>query len=256
MDNQSTSIRPRSGKILAGLILIAAGVVLLLHQIGYVFPSWLISPPMAFVILSLVIGAKKQFKNPSWILPFLIAGAFVLDRAYPVIDISRYIIPAVIIGLGLFVMFGRSHQWKSKRWNGPHWQWEENPPVWNNPVVNISAAAEDGEFVEAVSVFGGAKKTVLSKNFTGGDIVTFIGGAEINLAQADIQGRVVLEVTQILGGTKLIVPPHWDVISEISAIFGGIEDKRRQPASALEPGKILVLRGTSVLGGIEIQSFV
>ena len=35
------------------------------------------------------------------------------------------------------------------------------------------------------------------------------GGAEINFMQADIQGRVELEVNQVFGGTKLIVPAHW-----------------------------------------------
>jgi predicted membrane protein len=249
MDNQQTSLPPKSGKLLAGLILIAAGTILLLHQLGFFFPRWLISWPMILIVISLVIGAKNKFTNSSWLLPFAIGVAFLIDRALPNVHLSRYIAPAAIIGLGLWIMFGRSHHWKSRSWQEQHLNWE-----------NVTASAHNqadatGEFLEAVAVFGGNKKTVFSKNFTGGDVVAFMGGVEINLSQADMQGRVVLEVTQILGGTKLIVPSHWDVVSEITAVFGGIEDKRMQHSSAIQPNKILVLRGTSVFGGIEIQNF-
>jgi predicted membrane protein len=148
-------------------------------------------------------------------------------------------------------MFGKSHRWKSRKWREVHQKWEHTMAA----VEPHNTTDSKGEFLEAVSVFGGTKKTVFSKDFRGGDVVAFIGGVEINLSQADMQGRVVLEVTQILGGTKLIVPAHWDVVSEMVAVFGGIEDKRMQHSSQIQPDKILILRGASVFGGIEIQSF-
>jgi hypothetical protein len=72
--------------------------------------------------------------------------------------------------------------------------------------------------------------------------------------QADFEGRVVLEVTQILGGTKLIIPAHWEVQPEMLAVMGGIEDKR-QVHNGIASDKVLILKGTSVLGGIEIKSY-
>lgn len=253
MENNQTSLRPRSGKILAGFILIGVGIILLLHQLGYFFPSWLMSWPMIIIVVSLVIGAKNQFANSSWLLPFAVGVAFLIDRALPNVNLSRYIAPVVIISLGLWVMFGKNHRMKFKRLKEAQLHWE---PVTETPYTHAhSHTGSPGEFLEVVSVFGGSKKTVFSKNFTGGDVVTFIGGVEINLSQADIQGQVVLEVTQILGGTKIIVPSHWDVISEMTAIFGGIEDKRVQHTARAYPDKILILRGTTVFGGIEIQNF-
>ena len=77
----------------------------------------------------------------------------------------------------------------------------------------------------------------------------------MNLSQADIKGRVELEITTIFGGTKLIVPANWEVKSEAVTIFGGLEDKRSiQPGDPTQE-KILVLRGTVLFGGIEIKSF-
>lgn len=95
---------------------------------------------------------------------------------------------------------------------------------------------------------------MVSKSFKGGDVTTVLGGSEIDLSQADFTGTVRLEVTQIMGGTKIIVPPHWEVRSEITAIFAGFEDKRQQPAMT-NPEKVLIINGTSVLGGIELKNY-
>ena len=97
-------------------------------------------------------------------------------------------------------------------------------------------------------------KIYLSKNFKGGDITIFMGGAELNLSQADIQGTAALDITQIMGGTKIVVPPHWTIRSELTSVFGSIEDKR-QNIGIPNPEKVLIIDGTSVFGGIEIRNY-
>ena len=53
-----------------------------------------------------------------------------------------------------------------------------------------------------------------------------------------------------------MVPPNWEVRSESVAVFAGIEDKRNLlPGSRFDPNKVLIIKGTSVFGGIEIKSF-
>jgi hypothetical protein len=70
---------------------------------------------------------------------------------------------------------------------------------------------------------------------------------------------VVLDLTQIFGGTKLIVPHHWKVQSkDLVAVFGGVEDKRPMLGSTSptdENSKVLVLKGTCIFGGIDIKSY-
>jgi len=105
-----------------------------------------------------------------------------------------------------------------------------------------------------VTIFSSVKKKVFSKNFKGGDVVSIFGGAEINLSQADFNGTIAIEVVQIFGGTKLIIPPHWQIRSEMVAIFGGIEDKR-PPQMHYDEDKVVVLNGTTFFGGIEIKSY-
>jgi hypothetical protein len=86
--------------------------------------------------------------------------------------------------------------------------------------------------------------------------VTIFGGAELNLVQAEIEGIVVLDMLAVFGGTKLLVPSHWQIRSELVSFFGGIEDKRpNKNENSENPPRILVLKGNTVFGGIEIKSF-
>jgi hypothetical protein len=82
-----------------------------------------------------------------------------------------------------------------------------------------------------------------------------MGGAEYNLSQADITGPVSIEIIQVFGGTKLVVPPHWEIRTEAVAVFAGIEDKRPAQPGTFDPSKVLILKGTTVFGGIEIRSY-
>ena len=111
------------------------------------------------------------------------------------------------------------------------------------------------DFVESTSIFGGAKKIIISKSFRGGDLVNIFGGTELDLSQADFNGTATIDLTTIFGGTKLLVPSNWSVKSEAVTIFGGIEDKRRMQTITDAPQKTLLLRGTVIFGGIDIKSF-
>ncbi len=121
----------------------------------------------------------------------------------------------------------------------------------NSGSAYMASSSED--YIDATVVLGAVQKNIVSKNFSGGDITVFMGGTEINLTQADIQGTAIMDITQIMGGTKLIVPPHWEVQTRITSVFGNVEDKR-VPGQVIKD-KILILDGTSVFGGIEIRSY-
>ncbi len=58
------------------------------------------------------------------------------------------------------------------------------------------------DFLDAISVFGGVKKNIMTKNFKGGEIINFMGGSENNLTQADFNGTIKIDTTNIFGGTK------------------------------------------------------
>jgi predicted membrane protein len=273
----------RSGKALAGTIIVGIGIVLLFKQMGFwFFPGWLFSWPMILIVIGLVAGAKQNFRTFGWTIPVMIGGFFLLDRMFPWFAFKPIFWPLLIIVAGLYLIFGRGKRWNhhGNRWNGPDYppstpaygpatssfEGPEVDPYIYDPAASpaqtppppppAGAPAQDRpEFLKTVAILGGVKKNVLSKNVTGGEIVTFLGGSQINLTQADIRGRVEFEVTQIFGGTKLIVPSHWDISTEMVAVLGGIEDKRSHNPH-IDKSKLLVIKGTSIFGGIEIQSYV
>ncbi|WP_147275632.1 LiaF transmembrane domain-containing protein [Adhaeribacter pallidiroseus] len=275
-----------SGKIVAGLIIVAVGVIFLLRQMGYYFPQWLFSWPMILIVIGLINGAKHGFRHFAWFILIGLGVAFLLDQMYPIYHITRYAWPLFIIGAGLFMILNRNRSWPDRAERRQHWQNRRERFI-NNATATTGASSlnttepipytqqqeypmyatqnadagnssnQNSEFVEITAVLGGIKRNILSKNVTGADITAFMGGAELNFAQADINGRVIIDMTLIMGGCKLIVPSNWQVISEITAVMGGIDDKRNIiPNTNGANPKVLILKGVALMGGIEITSYI
>lgn len=231
-----------------GLVLIVIGAVLLLDKLGAGFPQWLFTWPMILVLIGIVTGLKHRFRNPSWLVITGIGAFFLLDEVMVDMSLKAYFWPVMIIALGLLFILR-----PKKKWSREKEKWGRYGDNLNFGHSNETNSKED--MIDSVSVFGGVKKVITSKNFKGGEIICFMGGAEYNLSQADINGPVSIEIMQAFGGTKLVVPPHWEIRSEGVAIFGGIEDKRPVQPGTFDPNKILILKGTTLFGGIEIRSF-
>lgn len=232
----------QSGRIVAGLLIVAVGVLLLAKKADVYIPGWVLSFEMLLIAVGVYLGFRHSFKGIAWLIPVLIGGFLLIDDFYHY-DIKEFTWPVILIGVGLFILF-RGEK-KNRDWG----KWDARQDYTHN-------FADD--YLDSTVVFGGIKKNIISKNFRGGEAVTVFGGTEINLMQADINGAVVMEVTQIFGGTKLIVPSNWKVQSkDLVAILGGVDDKRAmlQNPAAEETGKILILKGTCLLGGIEIRSY-
>ena len=231
----------RMGRIVGGLALIAVGLLLILRKLGYNIPEWIFTWEMIVITIGIIAGARRSFKGFGWLIPIIIGGIFLIDNIFPFTPLKPFIIPAVVIAIGLFLIF------KPRRKEGDLCRKYGYRDMRAENVTN-----ED--FIDTTVVFGGVDKTIISKNFKGGEIVCVFGGGEINLSQADIEGKVTLDATLIFGGAKLIIPSHWQVQPEMTAILGGIEDKRVNTAN-YDPNKILVLKGTTIFGGLEIKNY-
>lgn len=252
-ENQEMERRIKSSRVGGGMFLVLAGLLLLAYKMGAPLPSWIFTWPVLLIGIGLLIGIKSRFHNPGSFILILIGGVFLIDQSVPGIDIGNYIAPIIMIGLGiLFILRPRHHSFgKYKRA-----RWQQTVFSENETNSNNSKAAEDNEeYIDVHSVLGGVKKNIQSKNFKGGEIVCFMGGAEINMMQADIQGTIVLEVNNVFGGTKLIIPANWQVQIEISATFGGVEDKRNFQSNTPDQDKKIILKGSCLFGGLEIANY-
>jgi predicted membrane protein len=261
-----------NGKVFAGLILLVVGSLLLLRQFSFFFfPGWLFSFPTLLIVIGLYTGYKHNFKNPSWFIMVLIGTIFLSRHILPWFDLRDFVWPIGIIGLGLWLILRRNH---TANWNDANNRFKKD--AFGKDPVNFATEADytvkpegapsntayenvrGDDVLDSVSIFGGVKKSILSKEFKGGEIVNIFGGAELDFTQADINGIVVIDITQIFGGVKLIVPPHWQVTSDIAAIFSGFDDKRFNKHNLQGPpnnNKLLVLKGTSIFAGVDIRSY-
>jgi predicted membrane protein len=111
--------------------------------------------------------------------------------------------------------------------------------------------ADERDTVSALAVLGGFSRGSNSRRFRGGDLTVFMGGCEIDLRQAAINGEATIDVFAMWGGIELRVPEDWTVISRVNAVLGGVEDKTRPPLG-LSTHR-LTIRGVVVMGGIEIK---
>jgi len=256
-------VHKKRSSVLAGLLLLGVGSILLLKEFGVDFPTWLFTWPMLLIAFGLLAGAGNTFRDPGWVIICGVGFVFLLDKIWPNIPIYHFIWPILIIALGLIIILApRRHKLWHARYEERWKEYNDQPNTLNTdtlpetPDTSETANRNRGgdNWLDTVSIFGTIKKTVYTKNFKGGDIVSIFGGAEINLTQADFEGKIVIEMVQIFGGAKLIVPPHWQIRSEMVAVFGGIEDKRT-PQASYDSNKVVVLNGTTFFGGIEIRSY-
>lgn len=225
-----------------GLILLIVGGALLARQLGVIMPAWLFTWEALLITIGLTIGIVNRFRDIGWLIITAVGVFFLMDDVYP--EIKHFVWPAVIILLGLVIIL-RPRQKKIPFAGDGSAQ---------SPVYTHGDTTPADDVLDAVAVFGAVKKNVLSKNFKGGEVVTVFGGSEINLTQADFVSPIRLEIVAVFGGSKLIVPANWEVRSEATAILGGVDDKR-DPALNQNSGKLIILEGTAILGGIEIVSY-
>jgi predicted membrane protein len=249
----------RRGKVYGGVFIIIIGTLFLLKELGVLFPEWLFTWKAFLIGLGLFMGFKHRFRNPGWIILILVGGAFLVSDLFPELLFRPLIWPVVIILFGFFLISGRKKHAPWKRWERHHRhsqrqrhyrEYEKYKDYYSEPEVNSE------EQFDLVAFMSGLKKNVLTKNFKRGTVTAVFGGAELNFSQADFDEKAKLEINQVFGGTKLIIPAHWEIESQLVSVFGSVEDKRgAQPINNQGPRKILILEGNTVFGGIEIKSF-
>ena len=115
-----------------------------------------------------------------------------------------------------------------------------------------TAAPADNAIVTAIAILGSVVRGNNSPAFRGGDLSAILGGCELDLRQAAIDGEATIEVFALWGGIEIRVPDDWSIDSRVTPILGGVEDKTRPPRSVSRHR--LILRGFIVMAGVEIKN--
>jgi len=247
-----------SSRVWTGVTIMVVGLVLFLRNQGVDIPSWIISWPMLLIVIGLLVGYKRNFNGGGWLAMVLIGGFFTLGKITDY-SFSKYYFSLAFIALGLFLIFKPKRLGKRKLNAMREKQMADFTDV--NQTANsaegyVRTDVEDNDILDSVNVFGGSHHKIFSKNFKGGDVIAIFGGCDINLTQADFVDTITLDVVALFGGCKIIVPPGWEVKSEVTAIFGGMDDKRTVgPVSTEATRKIVIIKGVALFGGVDIRNF-
>jgi hypothetical protein len=263
--------KPQNSSVILGIVLLLLGASALLNSLNIRLnlPRWLFHWEYIPIIIGVYIGYTRRFMAPyGWIIPIVIGSLFLLGR-YSTINTGKLLVPVGLLSAGAIVLmnaFGRTEKKNNMISNQPYsekpkdelktateWeQYDSSEAIQND--VSGSQNAAGPHYLSVRSFMGAIEQSVASQNITGGDISVALGGAEINLISANIQGPVTINCTLIMGGLTLVLPSNWRVVNEVVAIMGGVEDRRQLGASG-DTNKIVYLKGTAIMGGIEIQSF-
>lgn len=231
----------------------------------------------------MVIGFKRNFHGGGWLVMVLVGTYFTLQNVVD-IDLSQYYFAAGFIILGLFLILKPKSKYHSRFQKNPfdpaavggdsfsadpagntneNGEKTADPAAqnynyggWNRGYRHSGWTSEDeNDYIDSVNVFGGSKQQIYSKNFKGGDVISIFGGCDLDLTQADFENGVTIDIVAIFGGVKLIIPSTWVVKSQVSPIFGGLDDKRTVSPVNVEPLKIITIKGVALFGGVSISNY-
>ena len=257
MDTPSTSNLPISpheglsqprftGRLVLGLAVILVGVLFLLDAlnvpgIGDIWRQVSQLWPSIFVIIGLAkLSSARNNSDRLKSVIYLVLGAGLLANSYDLISVNlwRLFWPTIIITFGVH-MLTRSGGRRARRIAGL-----------GDPTAGPT---DTGSHTSAFAMMSSATRRVSTPDFQSGDATAFMGGCVIDLRQCSIvSSPAVFDVFALMGGIELHVPGDWTVQNEGVAILGAVEDSRKETAG--NPSKVLIIRGFSIMGGVEIKN--
>jgi hypothetical protein len=127
------------------------------------------------------------------------------------------------------------------------------PRAADAPPPGAARPRRGNSHMNVMAIMGGVTRGSNSPAFRGADLLAIMGGLEIDLRKAAINGEAVIDLFVMWGGIEIRVPEDWTVTSHVVPLMGGVEDKTRPPQTA-HPQHHLVLRGVALMGGVEIKN--
>lgn len=249
---RSNRDRNTATQMFIGAAVILAGFLFLIDNLGWIdlemhLHFW------PFVLMA--VGATTLAQAPRRGSGAALAGIFMLGfgflsllKGLGLIYISwKVIFPIGIIAVGLMMVLRARRRTSSSV--------ADAIADIDNPDRSALFTVSEGETGERVldltAVLGGFQRKVTSQDFRGGDITSVMGGVDLDMRTASLNGTAVLNVFALMGGISIKVPIDWSVELEGTPIMGGFDEKTMQPKDA---SKRLVVRGTAIMGGVEIRN--
>lgn len=201
---------------LAAIVLITAGIVLLLFQMGIL---------------------DRRVLLYFWPVTFLLVGMTLMIKAPKA---NHRMFGLIVILLGVVIRFG--YLWPLLAILGGLLMMRH---AWMRNGRRVVPLEFPGTAPHASSVTPPIRR-----------ITTIFGGFKLDLTRADLHGdEAVIEANTFCGGGEIIVSRNWGVTLDGLGEFGGYTDKtQRAQAAASAPPRNLILRGTTFVGEVVVRN--
>jgi predicted membrane protein len=248
MNGAPSSLAPRvTGRLIVGGLLIFFGLLFTLDNFGVIDAGDVVA---YWPVILIVIGVLRvlQPRNPGqrvFGVVMIGLGIFFQLQELGLTSLQfRDLWPAIL------VVIGGSLIWRA---------FDRNRALGSGWAVRATPAAglrDSAPHQSDFAFMGGVHRVVESSDYHGGDATAVMGAVELDLRGARIANPpAVLDVFALWGGIEITVPPEWRVETQVTPILGGVEKKARAAVKDSEgPEQVLVVRGTALMGGVEIKS--
>jgi predicted membrane protein len=225
---------PFSPKLVVGVAIIVAGLVLTLDNLGLIqahtiFKLW------PLVLVAMGVAKIRQDRAGSsmggWFL--VLGGAFLLLFTFGHGHLADALGPMLVVAVGILIVVKALKQ--------------------NRGVPPELARSED--FLQGTAIFGGFKRRISTQSFKGGELTAIFGGYEVDLRQAVLEnGQARIDVFVLFGGGEIRVPEGWEISNRATAIAGALNDSTHHGPASPESRPRLVVTGLILFGGTEVKS--
>jgi LiaF transmembrane domain len=227
----SRAERSSSVRVVAGLAILAAGLILTLDHLHYLHADdYLKFWPLILITIGLLKLARPC--APDRVFGAVLLGLGIWLQLYELDVVHEwpgdYFLPLVLLVLGGILVMGGLHR-------------RAAPP------------ADPDSWIQGLAFWSALKRANASQDFRGGELTAIMGGIELDLRQAKIrEGQAVIHVFALWGGIELRVPKEWRVDLPLVALLGGYDDKTDQSPAPDAP--VLVIKGSAIMAGLEIKN--
>ena len=229
---QNSFFAPR---LVLGLGIILIGILFLLGNMGMIDPhDYLRYWPVLLLVIGIAYLIQcQQGPGRIWgIILTFIGAAMLLDRLYFIRFSLWDYWPLILVGMGIMMIVKASSHHRHMGFS-------------------TTEIHDTDSFIKATAIMGGFKRMNNSQDFKGGELTAIMGGFELDLRDASIKGEAVIDIFTMMGGMSMRIPEDWLVIFDVNPFMGGYDDKTRPPKQST---KRLIIKGTTIMGGIEIKN--
>jgi hypothetical protein len=240
------AVKPVTGRLVWGLVLLAVGVLFTLDNLGIAEASHILR---WWPLLALAWGVMCWFGLGCRCKPvvgglWLVIGTVALLHNLDLVRLSlEDLFPLFLIVAGGAIVL-RSFRRSRRRDAGA------------GPASGPGGAGGGGGDVTQINLFSflhGSERKIVTPAFAGGEASAILGGLTLDLRGSSLAGgRAVVDVFAMWGGIELILPAGWRVVGRVSPLLGAYLDAMPPVTDPAAP--TLELRGIALMGGVDVRS--